>query len=136
MIPSKFGVRSFPQWIELYNNSLTDAVDLSGWKLSIEARDLNGDHRYGEVTLKSVPIPANGTAIIVTWTGRESVTLPANRIYNFFNNHVADFSENILTSRLMIYRDMVIGEAGFFLKLEDTHGNVIDIAGNLDGDTR
>ena len=128
MIPSKFGVRSFPQWIELYNNSLTDSVDLSGWKLSIEARDLNGDHRYGEVTLKSVPIPANGTAIIVTWTGRESVTLPANRIYNFFNNHAGDFEQNE-------HRNMVIGEAGFFLKLEDTHGNVIDIAGNLDGDT-
>ena len=128
MIPSKFGVRSFPQWIELYNNSLTDAVDLAGWKLSIEARDLNGDHRYGEVTLQSVPIPANGTAIIVTWTGRESVTLPANRIYNFFNNHADDFEQNE-------HRNMVIGEAGFFLKLEDTHGNVIDIAGNLDGDT-
>ena len=128
MIPSKFGVRSFPQWIELYNNSLTDSVDLSGWKLSIEARDLNGDHRYGEVTLQSVPIPANGTAIIVTWTGRESVTLPANRIYNFFNNHAGDFEQNE-------HRNMVIGEAGFFLKLEDTHGNVIDIAGNLDGDT-
>ena len=96
--------------------------------MSIEARDLNGDHRYGEVTLQSVPIPANGTAIIVTWTGRESVTLPANRIYNFFNNHADDFEQNE-------HRNMVIGEAGFFLKLEDTHGNVIDIAGNLDGDT-
>ncbi len=133
MIPSKFGVRSFPQWIELYNNSLTDPVDLSGWKLFIEARDLNRVHRYGEVTLKSVFIPANGTALIVTWTGRESVTLPANRIYNFFNNHVEDFSENIYNDQVNIYRDMVIGEAGFFLKLEDAYGNVIDIAGNLDG---
>ena len=127
MVASKGGIHSTAQWIELYNNSDTKAVNLWGWKLEIEARDTDGGHRHVVIPLEDLPILPNQTALIVTWSGRNSDDFPENRIYMFFDHHSDEFEQNE-------HRNMVLGQVGFFLKLSDPDGVVSDVVGNLDGD--
>ncbi len=127
MYASRGGLRSLPQWIELFNNSDTQAANLNGWQLQIEARDVTGAHRHATITLEELHIPANQTALIVTWNGRNSESFPEDRVYNFFNRHNDEFEQNE-------HRNMVLGLDGFFLKLSDPNGVVSDVVGNLDGD--
>ena len=128
MFVSKGGLHSLAQWMELYNNSKTNKVNLKGLQLTIEARDANGKHRQGVVTLEDLSIPPNQTALIVTWNAqRKSEGIPENRVYNFFNHHSIEFEQNQ-------HRNMVLGQVGFSLKLRYPDGIVIDVIGNLDGD--
>ena len=127
MFASRGGLHSLPQWIELYNNSDTEAVNLRGWKLQIEARDANGKHRYVVIPLEEVHIPASQTVLIVTWIGRNSEDFPEDRVYNFFDHHSNEFEQNVS-------RNMLLGLSGFYLKLSDPDGVVSDETGNLDGD--
>ena len=128
MIPSRGGFHSLSQWIELYNSSDAEAVNLKDWKLEIEVRDANGVHRHAVMRLEALHIPPKETGLIVTWVGRNSVNLPKERIYNFFNHHSDALEQNA-------HRNMVIGHVGFSLKLSNPEGTVIDVAGNLDGDS-
>ncbi len=128
MFTSRGGLHSLAQWMELYNNSKTNAVNLKGWQLTIEARDANGKHRHVVVTLEDLSIPPDQTVLMVTWNaGRKSDGFTENRIYNFFSHHFNDFEQNQ-------HRNMVLGQIGFSLKLTDPDGIVIDVIGNLDGD--
>ena len=127
MFTSKGGLRSMPQWIELYNNSDTATVNLNGWQLTIEARDADGTHRHAVITLEELRIPPNKTALIVTWSGRHSDDIQDSRVYRFFSHHSGDFEQNT-------HRNMVLGREGFFLKLADPNGDVSDTVGNIDGD--
>ena len=129
MITSEGGLNSRAQWIEVYNNSDTEAVNLKGWHLEIEARDDTGAHRHVVIPLEDLPIPANQTVLIVTWNGRNSGDFPKDRIYNFFNHHSDEFEQDE-------HRNMVLGRVGFYLKLSDPDGVVSDIVGNLDGDSK
>ena len=129
MLTSEGGARSLPQWIELYNNSNTTPVNLWGWTLEIEAHDADGSYRRGVISLEDLPIPPNQTALIVTWTGRNSGDFPADRLYNFFTHHSDAFEQNR-------HRNMVLGQVGFSLKLLDPDGVVSDVVGNLDGRAR
>ena len=129
MIASEGGLHSRAQWIEVYNNSATEAVNLKGWHLEIEARDDTGAHRHVVIPLEDLPILANQTVLIVTWNGRNSGDFPEDRTYNFFNYHSDEFDQND-------HRNMVLGRVGFYLKLSDPDGVVNDIVGNLDGDSK
>ena len=122
MFTSRGGMHSLPQWIELYNDSETETVNLRGWQLDIEARDANGEHRHAVIPLYELRIPPNQTALIVTWNGRDSGDIPRDRVYNFYQQNAFD-------------RNKVLGQSGFFLKLSDPDGAVSDVAGNLDGDS-
>ena len=66
---------NLPQWIELYNASATQAVNLNEWKLKIE-NDSDVDVRGPEVTIGNLGgtiIPPNQTVLIVAYTtGRVS----------------------------------------------------------------
>ncbi len=128
MITSKGGLHSLSQWMELYNGSQTETVNLRGWQLAIEARDLNGIHRHAIIPLEDLHIQPRETALIVTWNARQkSDVIPENRVYHFFNHHFDEFEQNR-------YRNMIIGLVGFSLKLTNTDGIIVDIVGNLDGD--
>ena len=127
MYVSRGGLHSLAQWIELYNNSDTKTVNLNGWQLEIEARDNNGNHRYVVIRIEELLIKPNDTALIVTWGGERSTDILENQVYNFFDHHFDEFEQNT-------YRNMVIGQVGFYLKLSDRHGHVSDVIGNLDGD--
>ncbi|MCG9127779.1 cadherin domain-containing protein [Candidatus Poribacteria bacterium] len=128
MIPSRGGVHSLPQWLELYNSSKKDTANLRGWQLAIEARDLNGKHRHGIISLNTLYIPPEETALIVTWQARQKdILIAENQIYSFFTHHFDEFEQNQ-------YRNMLIGLAGFSLKLTNREGLLVDKIGNLDGD--
>jgi len=113
--------------MELYNGSQTE-VNLKGWQLAIEARDLNGVQRHAIIALEDLYIPPKETVLIVTWLARQkSNIIPDSRVYNFFDHHSEEFEQNQ-------HRNMVIGLAGFSLKLTNTDGILVDRVGNLDGD--
>ena len=129
MFTSRGGLHSLPQWIELYNNSDTETVNLRTWRLTIEARDADGTHRYGVIRLEELIIAPNTTALIVTWSARHSDDIQDSRVYNFFNHHTDEFEQNR-------HRNMVLGQEGFSLKLTDPYGAVSDTVGNIDGNRR
>ena len=129
MITSRGGLHSRAQWIEVYNSSNTETVNLKGWHLEIEARDDTGAHQHVVIPLEDLPISANQTVLIVTWNGRNSGDFPEDRIYNFFNHHSDEFEQNE-------HRNMVLGRVGFYLKLSDPSGAVSDVVGNLDGNSK
>ena len=128
MYTSRGGIHSLSQWMELYNGSQTEQVNLKGWQIAIEARDLNGRHRHAIIPLKEFNIPAQETGLIVTWHARQkSDLISEDKVYYFFNNHFDEFEQNQ-------HRNMIIGLAGFSMKLMNTEGLLVDIIGNLDGD--
>ncbi|MCG9128306.1 cadherin domain-containing protein [Candidatus Poribacteria bacterium] len=128
MIPSRGGVHSLPQWLELYNGSKTEIANLRGWQLAIEARDQNGKHRHAIIPLKELIIPPGQTGLIVTWSARQkSDQINEKQIYSLFAHHFDEFEQNQ-------YRNMLIGLAGFSLKLTNREGLLVDIIGNIDGD--
>ncbi|MDE0012539.1 MAG: lamin tail domain-containing protein [Candidatus Poribacteria bacterium] len=116
---------ALPEWIELYNNSKTQAVNLKGWRLEVEGRDTTQQHRRTVVHLRDLVVPAGQTALIVTATGETSVDIPSGRVYDFFRHH-SDF-------QVTNTRNKLLGSVGFFLKLSDPGGKVSDVVGNLDG---
>ena len=126
MFTSLGGPQSLPQWIELYNNSDTETVNLRSWVLKIEARDANGTHRHNVIQLEEFTIAPNQTALIVTEYGEHSVEIPDSRVYNFFSHHSDEFGQDL-------HKNMVLGQAGFYLQLMDPDRVISDTVGNIDG---
>ena len=123
------------QWIELYNSSLTQAVNLEGWELEI--RNLTGDafsYVNGRLILNAAVILPNQTLLLVSKNAPNNV--PANRIYNLYNQHRDQFRQS---NRPVL----LLNPAGFSLKLTDI-GNlrqssddiVVDEAGNVSIEAR
>ena len=129
MFASEGGVNSdpHPQWIELYNNSTTDTVNLSGFILTIEARDKSGQHRYARIPLGYIEIRPNSAVIIAAWYSYDTKNVSENDVYNFFDHHF--YSE----FDTYTYRNMILGLSGFYLKLENHNGMIVDEVGNIDG---
>ena len=117
------------QWIELYNSSPSETINLDGWSLEIRNKD-DDDIRISPVdaviSFKSAPqILPNRTLLIVSAAGPKSKSLESD-------NHVYNLSvENKDELRLRVRRDVLLSEAGFYLALMDKEDNVVDIAGNL-----
>ena len=118
------------QWIELYNSSLTQAVNLEGWELEI--RNLKGDafsYVNGRLILNEAIILPNQTLLLVSKNAPNNV--PDNRIYNVYSEHRDQF-------RRSNRRVLLLNPAGFYLQLTDI-GNlrqsaddiVVDEAGNV-----
>ena len=120
MVQSNDG--SLPQWIELHNHSDTHEVNLNDWKLEIQNRpSANFDGRRNvTLTFKEKSIEPQETLLIVSKQGRSSNNFQNEQIYNLSNLH----------SNL---QDLVLNEAGFYLKLRNAAGELIDEVGNLDG---
>ncbi|RKU38006.1 hypothetical protein C6496_07550 [Candidatus Poribacteria bacterium] len=129
MFPVSSGFGSLPQWIELYNASETETVDLRDWELEIEGRDETGEHRYGVITLQSLQIPPRQTALLVTGWGANGGDISHTRIYNISRYHRHVFRQPFSGNRTQ-----VLGETGFFLRLSNPDDGISDVVGNLDGD--
>ena len=106
------------QWIELYNNSATEIVNLEGWRLIIEVRDSQPVHRHTTFHFKSLEVMPNQTALLVTRNDRNSENIPVRRIYNVQRQ-----------SR----KALLLRSEGFALRLFSPDGTLVDMAGNLDG---
>ncbi len=115
------------QWIELYNSSPSETINLDGWKLEIRNKD-DDDVRISPVDavvpFRNAPqILPNRTLLIVSAAG-------PNNVGN--DNHVYNLSvENKDDLRLRVRRDVLLSEAGFYIRLIDKEGDPVDHAGNL-----
>ena len=127
------GGGTLPQWIELYNNSKTEAINLNRWKLEIQnvdSEDLVG-RPIVTLTLQEKVIQPNQTLLIVAGQARASSDsyLPADRVYDLLALH----EKNL---RIKSARDTFLSAEGFYLKLTDRNDNVVDEVGNTDGNRR
>ena len=123
-----------PQWIELYNSSMTQAVNLNGWKLMIEnAADADVSTFSATLTLDAMTISPNQTVLIVSTSGRPSHPdqFPSTRVVNLWVTK--KHREELEMARRT---DQVLSPKGFHLKLVDKDNKTLDEAGNIDGDRR
>ena len=124
---------TLPQWIELYNRSKTDAINLNRWKLEIQnvdSEDLIG-RPIVTLTLQEKVIQPNQTLLIVAGPARASsgAYLPADRVYDLLALH----EKNLRIKRA---RDTFLSAEGIYLKLWDSTGTLVDEVGNTDGNRR
>ena len=126
------------QWIELYNSSMTETIDIAGWTLEIRNLDtavesfVDSSFNF-EANTRILP---NQTLLLVSGTGANDVE--GDRVYNLYQHHRTQLGLLARDSRLLS-RD------GFYLKLSakaNAGGQgimvVMDEVGNLmvDGTTR
>ena len=122
-----------PQWIELYNKSKTEALNLDRWQLEIQNR--NSEDLIGRpivtLTLQKKVIQPNQTLLIVAGDARASSAdvFPEDRVYNLLELH----EKNL---RIKTPRDTFLSGEGFYLKLSDRNGTKIDEVGNIDDNRR
>ena len=124
---------TLPQWVELYNASKTDALNLNRWELEIQnvdSEDLVG-RPVVRLTLQEKVIQPNQTLLIVTGNARASSAdvYPADRVYNLLELH----DKNL---RIKKPSDTFLSATGFYLRLTDRNEHLVDEVGNTDGDRR
>ena len=127
MFANRVRNRSVPQWIELYNNSHTEAVNLTGWELKIEARQ-GKQNKYAALKFTELHVLPNQTVLLVTGTTQNTANIPDKRIYNFTEHHLLDILFKLGNTN-------VLGPDGFFLSVSTPDGTLVDTVGNLDGDS-
>ena len=124
---------TLPQWVELYNASKTDALNLNRWELEIQnvdSEDLVG-RPIVRLTLQEKVIQPNQTLLIVTGNARASSAdvYPADRVYNLLELH----DKNL---RIKKPSDTFLSAKGFYLRLTDRNEHLVDEVGNTDGNRR
>ena len=124
---------NLPQWIEVYNNSMTQTVNTNGWKLTIENANDVDTALDAVLTLGDMKISPNQTILIVTNSGRVSDPdhFPSNRVVNLWTTKA--HRDALGTSRRT---DQVFSTTGLYLKLTDAENKLVDEFGNLDGNRR
>ena len=124
---------TLPQWIELYNNSKTDAINLNRWQLELQNVDSEDlvSRPVVTLTLGEKVIQPNQTLLIVAGPARASSEsyLPTDRVYDLLALH----EKNLRIKRA---RDTFLSTEGFYLKLTDRNGTLVDEVGNKDSDRR
>ncbi len=149
--------RSFspPQWIELHNAG-PDIINLTGWKLVIQ--NLDSSELAEPTTLPVIPIPIPGftepttaskTLLQATITFKDDFWGDAPRIWPndtvlVVSRDIGDNSGNLKEDQIydLGWRtnlplglwSLILSAEGFSIKLIDDEGNLVDEAGNLDGD--
>ena len=111
------------QWIELYNASMTEAVNLNGWEMEVRnATDEVESYVDSGFTFGDAYILPNQTLVLVSGTAVNDVQ--DNRVYNLYQHHRRELG---LTNR----RSVLLSPGGFYLKLTDKNGDAVDEAGNV-----
>ena len=117
-----------PQWVELYNNSMTQAVKIHNWHFEIQNDDTEGfvGNLHGTLRLKDITIQPNQTVIIVSSSGLNSGNFPAQRLINVFldGTYRRDLG-------LVRRGDQMLNPAGFYIELRDHENRPVDEIGNL-----
>ena len=125
-----------PQWIELHNSSLTDAVQISEWQLKL-ANDADVPMRpLVTVKLGAKIIPPNQTILIVASSGRNSGEFPDSRVLDIWSGGLATDERDRLeiddgTSRRHF---RFLSQTAFKVTLMDKAGVVVDVVGNMGAD--
>ena len=124
---------TLPQWIELYNASKTDALNINRWELEIQ--NVDSEELVGRpivrLTLQEKVIQPNQTLLIVTGNARASSAdvYPEDRVYNLLELH----DKNL---RIKKPSDTFLSATGFYLRLTDRNEHLVDEVGNTDGNRR
>ena len=133
MLETTEGRQRLPQWIELYNSSMTQSVNINGWKLHVENANDVETSLDSVLTLDSMVIPPNQTILIVTNTGRVSDPdhFPSFRVVNLWT-----VKKHRDALEMVRRTDQVFSTTGLYLKLTDKDNKLVDEFGNLDGNRR
>ena len=121
-----------PQWFEIYNASMTEAVSINNWYLEIQnSRDefTGVDYRgnlHATLRLPNVVVQPNQTVLVVSGSGLNSGNFPEQRTINLFTNG-GYRNELGIRSR----GEPVLNPAGFYIQLRDHKNNHVDEIGNL-----
>ena len=131
MYGSESGFFSPEQWIELHNTG-PDIINLAGWKLiiqNVDSQELTGPvsmiitFRTGFFSGDDAPrIWPNDVVMVVGSSDSHSDNLYDDQIYDLSRLHSRPWNSKWLSAE------------GFRIKLYDVEGNLVDDAGNLDGD--
>lgn len=126
------------QWIEIFNSG-TEAIDLTGWTLTI--RNVNSDDLTGPVTatinfrdttFEDAPRiwPNDFLLIVTSKTDENSGDFMEDQVYDL------RWIEGVRKDTLDIsFNTIWLSAEGFHIKLTDKDGNLVDEAGNYDGTT-
>ncbi len=117
------------QWIELYNSSMMDTVNLEGWELDIR-NQAGGLYVDADLTFKAgAYIPPNQTLLLVSSSAANDVA--DNYVYNLLEKHRSDL-------RLTTSGRQLLNAEGFYLELRAKVSGgdpmLMDAAGNLEVD--
>ena len=120
------------QWIELYNSSLTQAINIKGWVLEIHnIRDDKGSYVNENLTFNEAIILPNQTLLLVSKKASNSVLF--NRVYDLNRQHRNELN---LTGQ---DRLLLLNPDGFYLRLRTEpllrfgNSTVVDEVGNIAG---
>ena len=103
--------RNQAQWIEFYNSSPTQALNLKGWELRIRnLHDGSASYIEGTVPFKDAVIHPNQTLLIVS--KKAGTDVPGNRVYDLYLNNRRDLR--------MVRSQHLLNPTGFHLTLTDT----------------
>ena len=119
-----------PQWIELYNSSTTQAINLEGWEMSIRNKEFEGKFYVdANFEFEEATILPNQTLLLVSKAGPNDVA--DNRVYNLLTKHQRDLN-------LLPGDSILLSPGGFYLELTARsmingreEFDVMDKAGNL-----
>ena len=120
MVASNKG--SLPQWIELYNPSHVNEINLNNWKLEIQnlqSADFNGSLNV-TISFKERKIKPQDTLLIVSKRGQSSNNFPQDQVYDLNTQHPN-----------LHFREILLSEEGLYLRLSDNGGRLVDEVGNL-----
>ena len=117
-----------PQWFEIYNASMTEAVSINNWYLEIQNDDTPDFdlNLHGTLRLPNVNIQPNQTVLVVSGSGLNSGNFPEQRVINVFTN--GTYRQILGITRR---GEPMLNPKGFYIELRDHKGNAVDEIGNL-----
>ena len=133
-----------PQWIELFNSSPTNAVNLRGWKLRFEMLDDQGNPldslmhlEFDKSRVKTI-LPQQ-TVLVVAGDARQANSdaevrgdvFNDNRVFNVFRDYGNKDNTFGSNTKYKFFDSKV-----FYIGVIDKDGKVVDEVGNLDGAAR
>ena len=135
------GDGDYPQWIEIYNSSATQAVNLhseAGWRLVIQNFDdgeIRIDALSGTLNFKSSQVQTilpQQTVIVTSTRARNSgsaffdtrVVFPVTRVFSVWDDARGELGMKRST-------DNILSTEGFYIELIDGDNKVSDSVGNL-----
>ncbi len=122
------------QWIELYNSSMSETIDLAGWELEIRnERTVTGSYVNAKFTFDAdTYLPPNQTLLLV-WNNSAN-DVAENYVYNLQENHGSALGltmrGRLLLSAESFYLELRAKVSGGAPTVMDTAGN-LEIAGTV-----
>ena len=125
-----------PQWVELYNSSMTQGVKLNDWQLKLE-NDADVPMRTSVIVkLADKIIPPNQVVLIVASSGRNSgrEEFPNSRILEIWTDGLKDKSKLEIIDGTSRRAFNFLSQTAFKITLMNKDGEMVDTVGNMGAD--